>query len=154
MEMLLLLLLAFAPTSQPSATALADFSRLSKAAGQGIALVDLDGTVREGLLILATDEALTMRFAGGDRIFSRSTVTSAERLRDGNRDGAIKGALFGALIGAIAAQFDAGSSGEVFFKSVAVYGGIGWMLDASQKHRQPIYRAAAPEPSLKVSLRF
>jgi hypothetical protein len=94
---------------------------------------------------------------GGTKTFSRRVVASAERLRDGRKDGAIKGAIFGAVMGLIVIPFS-DSSGEsvgAIATSAALYSGIGWALDASQSHREPLYRSApAPAAGVKLSVRF
>ena len=153
----LLTLLAVAPGTKPSEQALADFSRLSKALGTKIALVDRDGTVREGLVTAASGDELTVQFGSGSRVFPRADVVSAERLRDGRKDGAIKGAIFGAVIGLIVVPYYETSSQKVagVASSMAVYSAIGWAIDATQTHREMIYRSTAPPASaLKISLRF
>jgi hypothetical protein len=155
----LLLLAIVAPSSQPGERELTDFERFSKAIGREIALVDRDGTVREGLLEGATADHVTMRFGSGATTFTRAAIVSAERLRDGRKDGAIKGAIFGAVAGIFAMQgFDSASEGMAGWAgSVAFYSAVGWALDAAQTHREPIYRAqpsgVAPPP-VKLTLRF
>ena len=151
-----LLFLAATPRPETSNQALADFGRINKAIGSEIAIVDLDGNVREGVLKSASSSDLTMRFGAGDKIFQRDVIAGAERLRDGTRDGAIKGAIFGGIIGLImAGGSDSGADqASAFMTSVAVYSAIGWLFDASQTHREPLYRANVPHPTLKVSLRF
>jgi hypothetical protein len=47
-----------------------------------------------------------------------------------------------------------GSMSAGWLSAVAVYGGIGWLIDVAQTHREPIYRSAAPAPSVKLSVRF
>jgi len=151
-----LIIIALSPTPGPSEQALADFSRFSKAVGKPIALIDHEGAVREGRLSAASVDSVTVQFAGGDRVFSQSAIASAERLKDGVKDGFIKGAIFGAVVGVFAGQGYDSPGGAVagWFGSVAIYGLIGTAIDASQKHREPIYRATAPAPAMKVSLRF
>jgi len=153
----LLLLFAIGPAPKASEATLADFSRFSKALNTAIALVDRDGTVREGILVASTIDDVTMRFGSGTKTFARADVMSAERLRDGRKDGAIKGAIFGALMGLLAAPLyeDGQQQAAGFVTAVALYGGIGWALDAAQNHREPIYRGTlAPAPAVKLSLRF
>ena len=149
-----LLLLLFVPDHYSDAQ-LADFARLNKSVGTQIAIIDRDGVVREGLLAAATADALTMDFSGTTKTFSRDVIATAERLRDGRLDGTIKGALFGLLVGLyVAAEVPGDDTARSVATGMAIYGGIGWALDAAQNHRQPLYRAPAPSPALKVSLRF
>ena len=70
-------------------------------------------------------------------MFPRTDVASAERMRDGRIDGAVKGAIFGAVLGLITAQaYDSGSERfAAWAGSAALYGGIGYALDAAQTHR-------------------
>jgi hypothetical protein len=154
----LLILMTIGPNPKTPDHVLADFSRLVKAEGVEIALVDRDGTVREGVLASAGADQLTMQFGAGQKTFARTEVVTAERLRDGRKDGVIKGAIFGAITGLFAMQgFNKPEEGlAAFAGSVAVYSAIGYALDAAQTHREPIYRAAgtpAPPP-VKISLRF
>ena len=154
----LLLIAITAPHSDVPADVLADFGRFSKAINAEIALVDQDGTVREGILTAATKDDVTVRFGSGLRTFSRATVMSAERVRDSRKDGAIKGAIFGAITGVFAMQGldSAGEGVAAWFGSVAIYSGIGYLIDAAQTHREPIYRGApvAPGASVKIAVRF
>lgn len=133
-----------------------DFSRFSKSVGQQISLVDSHGVVREGLLAAATADAVKMQFAGGEKSFSRAEVMSAERLHEGTVDGAMKGAILGFVMVALASQGtrNEAEAAKVAWISVAVYSGVGWAIDAAQTHRPPIYRAALPQPGVKMSLRF
>jgi hypothetical protein len=149
-----LIIVALSPTPGPSEQALGDFSRVSREVGTLIALIDHEGAVREGVLSAATPDSVTVRFSGGERSFSQPAVASAERLKDGLKDGFIKGAIFGAVVGVFAGQGYDSQGGAVagWFGSVAIYGLIGTAIDASQKHREPIYRA--PAPAMKVSVRF
>jgi len=159
----LLLVLTIAPVPGPPSHVLADFSRFSSAIDREIAIVDVEGTVREGTVTTVTADDVTLRFGSGVKVFPRASVTSAERLRDGRLDGAVKGAIFGAILGLLTMQAYE-STGERFGAwagSTAIYGGIGYALDAAQTHRQPIYLAPASAAaattitaSLKLSLRF
>jgi hypothetical protein len=138
----------------------ADFSRFTKAIGAEIAIVDRDGIVREGLVTAASADELTLNFSGVEKTFARDAVASGERLKDGTRDGFIKGAIFGAVAATVAMQgynsqgSTRGNMAAGWVSAVAVYGGIGWLIDAAQTNREPIYRSAAPAPSLKLSMRF
>jgi hypothetical protein len=118
--------------------------------------VENDGTTLEGVLAAATADAVTVRFAGGERMFDKATIARADRLRDRNKDGFIKGVLFGAVLGLSVGQMYGASGGDVL-KVAAVYGGIGWALDAAVTHRQPIYRAmptTADARTVKLRFRF
>ena len=154
---LLLLLVALIPTPQPSDDALSNFSRLSTALGQEIALVERNGAVRQGRLMASTVDAATMEFASGAQVFSRGEIASVSRLKDGTRDGLIKGLLFGALLSLyITGELGGDASGGAFLRATATYGAIGWALDAAKTNPQPIYRAAKPkqDAAIKLSLRF
>jgi hypothetical protein len=54
----------------------------------------------------------------------------------------------------ISEAYDSGASG--FVGSVAIYGGIGYLLDAAQTHREAVYRGPVTAPALgaKLSFRF
>lgn len=136
-----------------------DLSKFSKAINQQIALVETDGTVREGIVVAAGRDSVTMRFASGTRSFTSGQIASAERLKDGSGDGALKGAVFGALLTLLTMDgYSAAGANRasVFAWSVAVYSGFGYLFDATQTHREPIYRssAGAAAPSLKLTFRF
>ena len=152
----LLLLLTLGPGPKTSEDVLADFSRFSKVIGSDVSMVDADGIVREGVVVAAAADELAMRFGAGTKTFSRPVIVSAERLRDGRKDGAIKGAIFGAVLGLIVVPFYETSAQKTagFASSVALYSGIGWVLDATQTHREPIYKALPAAPGVKVSVRF
>jgi hypothetical protein len=152
----ILLIVAIAPAPGPSEKRLADFSRFSGAIGAPIAIIDRDGTVREGRLSAAAADSVTVMFSGGERSFSQPVIASAERLKDGVKDGFIKGAIFGAVVGVFALPGYDSRGGAVagYLGSVAVYGLIGTAIDASQRHREPLYRAPVPAPAMKVSVRF
>jgi hypothetical protein len=155
-----LLVITLSPTPKPSEQALADFSRFEKAVGHAVSLVGRDGVVREGVVSSATADVVTMTFGGGVRRFARDELVTAERLRDSVWDGVIKGAVIGAVVGALALEFNSRESRVAqWFGAVATYGAIGWALDAAQKHREPIYRAAAsppvaPKTTVGFSVRF
>ena len=158
----LLLVLAIAPAPGPPARVLADFSRFSSAIDREIAIVDVDGTVREGIVTAATADDVSLRFGSGVKVFPRAEVMSAERMRDGRVDGAVKGAVFGAILGLLTMQAyeSTGDRLGAWAGSTAIYGGIGYALDAAQAHRQPLYRAPGepkagkPKPALSMSVRF
>jgi hypothetical protein len=124
------------PTPVRSAHKLEDFSRLSRAIGERILLIDPSGVVREGVLAGATADGVMMRFGSVTQTFPRAEVASAERLKDSPADGVLKGMLFAALCG----WGDTGAS--AYLAGIAVFGGIGYLIDAGESHREPLYRAA------------
>lgn len=158
--LLLLLTVAVTPSG---AQGLADFARFSQAINKEIALVEVDGTVREGVLVAAGPDGVTMKFASGTRSFSSSQIASAERMKDDRSDGAVKGVLWGLVLALLPNQGFSGSesySGYIV-KSMVALGAIGYVLDAAATNRQPLYRAptqqtTAPKltPALSLSFRF
>jgi hypothetical protein len=152
----LMALLPFMPAPKTPDHVLANFSRFSGAIGQEISVVDIDGTVREGVLVSASASGVTMRFGPNERVFNRDVIASAERLKDGRVDGAIKGAIFGFVMGALASQGARSDSeaSKIALTSTAIYSGVGWVIDAAQDHRQTLYRAPASQPGVKLSIRF
>jgi hypothetical protein len=146
--MLALVMLAAVPM-MANAQTLDDFSRLSKALNTDISLVEADGTVREGRLVAAGPDGVTMKFAAGTRVFRADQITSAERLKDRVGDGALKGAIVGVFLGLVTQSTRA----DFWFSSIAIYSGIGFALDAAQTHRETLYRAP-PRPSMSLSFRF
>src|SRR5262245_52977740 len=99
----LLLAVIYLPVPVDKA-ALADFGRFSKAVGQHVALVDVDGLAHDGVVRAASSSAITVQTGKTYRTFQNGTIVSAERLRDSSVDGAIRGALFGLIYGAMASQ--------------------------------------------------
>ena len=154
-----LLFLLAAPTPA-RAQGLDDFSRFSKAINKQIALVEADGTVREGILTAATADGVTVRFPSGEKTFPRATVASAERTHDGKVDGAIKGAVLAALMSAVMwNDWNGNNKAGWFAGQIATFAGVGWLIDAGQTNSEPIYLApppvtAVPTGSLKLSFRF
>jgi hypothetical protein len=147
-----LLFLMVAPTPGPPAKVLGDFTRFSKAIHKQIAVIDVDGTEHAGVLTAATGDQVSVRIGTGEKTFSRAHIVSAERMRDGRIDGVIKGALFGFVMSAFASQGCDSTTRCHTGALIATTTGIGYLLDATQTHRQPLYRAAPPP--IKVSLRF
>ena len=153
----LLLLVALIPAPPASERVLMDFSRLSKALGQEIALVERNGNLRQGRLVTTALDAATMEFASGSHVFSRDQIASVTRLKDSTKDGLIKGVIFGALLSLyVSGELGGDASNGMLLRTTATYGAIGWALDAARTNPQPIYRAPKPkqDPSVKLSLRF
>lgn len=158
-----LIMFTVAPTPEMSARRLGDFSRFAKAINQRIAVVDADGVVREGVLSAADGDQITVRFGTATRTFPRDRVASAERLRDGRIDGVIKGAFLGLVIAAFGSQGLQSSDDASAYvgKTVLSFGAIGYLFDAAESNRQPLYHsgrrppsAAIAKPSLSLSFRF
>jgi hypothetical protein len=161
----IVMLFFMGPDARTSGHQVDDFSKFTTAIGAEIAIVDRDGIVREGVLTDVSADSLTMSFSGVPKTFSRDVVASGERLKDGSRDGFVKGAIFGAIAGALFMQgYDSydgrrGNMAAGWLSGVAVYGGIGWLIDAAQNHREPIYKAVpvvttSPTAGVKLTLRF
>jgi hypothetical protein len=87
----------------------------------------------------------------------RADIASAERLKDESSDGAVRGAIW-ALVLAVMPNQGWTSAGD-YWRTVAmafvVLPTAGYLLDAADAKRQPLYRApTASSPTLKVSIRF
>lgn len=123
------------PAPARPADKLEDFSRLSKAIGERIVLVDPSGVVREGVLAAMTADAVTMRFGSMMQSFTRAEIAGAERLNDPTSDGVVKGMIFGALVGI------GDVTGRQYLGGIAIFGVVGYLLDAGENHREPLYRA-------------
>ena len=86
------LVLIFVPTPAARAHQLEDFSRLSRAIGKEVSLVDRSGLIRKGIVEAATADAVTLRFG------SAAAVDPARRdrpvrsvMKDGRSDGVDQG---------------------------------------------------------------
>lgn len=159
----MLLLIIFGPVPGPSQHRLADFGRLSNSIGKTISLVDHTGLVREGVVTSTNADEVTMQFGAVSQSFKRTEIARAERLTDSNKDGAIKGALFGAVLGGLVFSGYSTPRADVLLRMTVTYAGIGYFLDATQSHREPIFSAAPasprggakpPAPSVAFKVRF
>ena len=156
------LLLVFTIAATPArAQGLGDFSRFSKAIDKQIALVNTDGTVREGVIVAAGPDSVTMQLGSGTRSFANGQIASADRMKDGRDDGVFKGALWALLFASLGSQGLTSSDNKFlyFVEAMALGGAIGYALDAGETNRQPLYRApaqqtAAPKQKLGLSLSF
>src|SRR5215203_1305322 len=151
-----LFFLMAAPMPGPPAKALADFSRISRALNQQIALIEADGTEHEGVLTAVTGDQVSVRSAAGENTISRANIASVARKGDGRIDGVVKGALFGFVIAALASQGCDNTTRCHPWRLVAATAGIGYWFDAEETHWRPLYRApalmAAPKPKPALSL--
>ena len=149
------LLLIFLPSPEQRAHRLEDFSRLSRAVGKEVSLVDRSGLIHEGIVEAATVDGVTLRVGSATVSFPRAEVASAERVKDGRIDGAIRGALIGAVLTGLGSQGCVSATACPFWRPVAVYAVAGYLLDASESNPQPLFRApSASAATLKVSFRF
>ena len=148
------LLFVLGPMQERADRQLEDFSRLSRAIGKDVALVDRNGVVREGIVEAATADDVTLRLGSATQVFPRAGIASAERLKDSKINGAVTGALVGLFVVALSGQgYSDPPPRHVPWLWVAGFAGAGYVIDAAQG--KPLYRAPElPAPTLKVSLRF
>lgn len=149
----LLLGLLILPDPGPSERQLAEFSRIQKVVDQSIYLVDQSGQERLMRLIAATDDELTLELGPRRFTMPRDEVLRVDRERDRTTDGLLKGLAFGAGMGLLVRGLGGGSSEQVF-SAMAVYGGIGYLLDRGNQSRQPLYRAPAAAATVTVKVPF
>ena len=151
------LVLLFMPMPAVRAEQLEDFSRMSRAIGKEVALVDRGGLIRNGILEGANADGVTLRVGSATQSFARAEVASAARTKDGSIDGAIKGALLGFVLSAVASQAcDAQPCpSQSWVPLIAGLTAAGYVIDATEVNGRPLYRApSAPAPRLNISLRF
>ena len=139
------------------AQGLEDFKSLSRAIGKEVSVVDRGGLIREGIVEAATADGVKLRVGSTTEWFPRSDIASAERMKDESSDGAIKGAIWALAVALIPNQ--GWASGGDYLRGVAmalvIFPTAGYLLDAAESNRQPIYRApSASSPTLKISFRF
>jgi hypothetical protein len=139
------------------AQGLEDFSNISRAIGKEVSVVDRSGLIREGILEAATADAVTLRVGSATQWLPRADVASAERMKDESSDGALRGAIWALAVALIPNQ--GWTSAGDYLRSVAiafvVFPTAGYLLDAAESNRQPLYRApSASSPTLKISFRF
>jgi hypothetical protein len=143
------------PDPGPRGAVLEDFTRIDRAVGESIYVVDRNGSERVGQVVGVDDRALRLQV--GPQVFAidRSAILAADRRRDRTTDGVIKGALFGLIAGLFAIQGTDGSGGEatrVVIGSMAIYGSIGYAFDRANHVRTPLYRA--PRTVAAVTVKF
>jgi hypothetical protein len=150
------LFVIFVATPAAHAQGLADFSNISRAIGKEVSVVDRSGLIREGIVEAATADQVTLRVGSARQSFARAEIASAERLTDERIDGAALGALAGVVMHVLFPYGGCfGKSPCPFWREVALGAASGYLLDAVQSNRQPLYRApSASAPTLKLSWRF
>jgi hypothetical protein len=151
----LFVILVSAPATY--AQGLEAFLNISRAIGKEVSVVDRSGLIREGILEAATADAVTLRVGSATQWLLRADIASAERMKDESSDGALRGAIWALALALIPNQ--GWESAGDYLRSVAiafvVFPTAGYLLDAAESNRQPLYRApSASSPTLKVSWRF
>lgn len=137
-----------APVSTVDADALARFERLQRHIGRDVVIVDGPGIVMEGRLLAADDDTMNLGFGANIRHLAATDIVRVDRQTDSSIDGLVKGILVGALLGALSR--DAGWT----LRSAAIYGGVGFFLDARNRARQMIYRAPVPGIQVAATVRW
>lgn len=141
------------PDPGPSKQELADFSRIKAALDQWVYVVDQGGQERLVHLTGATNDELSFELGPRRFTIARDEVLRVDRERDRTIDGVLKGVAFGAGLGLLVSGLGGGSSAHVL-QSMAVYGGIGYLLDRSNQTRGPLYRAPGPGATITVRVPF
>lgn len=152
--MLPMLLIVLVPEPSARGSRLEDFSRFSQAIGKEVSVIDQSGLVREGTVEMATGDGVALRIGSATRWLPRAEVVSAQRMQDGRIDGVIKGALIGTLLAGVASQGCVSREQCASWRVVGVFAAAGYVLDAAQSNRRPLYRAPAAAPTLRISFRF
>ena len=134
-----------------------DFNAISRAIGKEVSVVDRSGRVREGVVEAATADGVTLRVGSATEWLPRADIASAERIKDDSRDGALRGAIWALAVALIPNQ--GWTSVRDYLRGVAiafvVFPTAGYLLDAAESTRQPLYRAPSlTSPALKISFRF
>jgi hypothetical protein len=161
----LVMVLTAAPAFAQQSRGLRDFSVFVTAIDQQISIVEIDGTTREGLVVAAGPDGVTMKFATEERTYTDMQIASAERLKDGRLDGVAKGLLWGAVLGLLGSQGYTSEQSALgqWARGVAAMGAIGYVLDAAETNREALYRrpispsgtgGSLLAPSLAVRIRF
>lgn len=152
--MLPMLLIVLVPEPSARGHRIEDFSRFSQAIGKEVSVVDQSGLVREGTVESATGDGVALRISSARRWFPRAEVVSAQRLQDARIDGAIKGALIGTLLAGVASQGCVSREQCPTWRVIGAFAAAGYVLDAAQSNRRPLYRAPLAAPTLRASFRF
>lgn len=150
----LIVIVAAAPTAR--AQAVEDFAVFQKAIGKDVSIVDRNGLVREGVVDTVTAAGVSLRVGSGQAWLARAEIANAERMKDDSGDGALKGLIWAVVIAVIPNQGyrSAGEGARTVATALVVLPFIGYMLDAANGERQPLYRAPSAAPTLKISWRF
>lgn len=136
----------FLPVGHLRPDALADFERLARSEGIEVYVVDTQGLERLGRLAGADGSGLQLRVPAGQITMAKAQVAEVDRRRDSSLDGTVKGLILGAVLSAIFI----GDSPKLWWRGALVYGGLGYILDASVRAREPLYRVRRG-PTVTVS---
>jgi hypothetical protein len=136
--MLAILAMFFTPTTALHAARLADFDRLAGKVGTEVYVVDVNGLERVGRLAAADASALRLKIPSGELLINKLEVTEVDRRRDSPLDGTIKGLIYGAIMAAV---IDYGHGAQRWLGPMAIYGGVGFLIDNAVTNREPLYRA-------------
>jgi hypothetical protein len=146
----------FVATPAAHAQGLEDFKSISRVIGKEVSVVARSGLIREGVVEAATDHGIRLRVGSATEWLPRADIASAERMKDASSDGALRGAIWALAVALIPNQ--GWTSAKDYMRTVAiafvVFPTAGYLLDAADSNRQPVYRAPSPPPTLKVSWRF
>lgn len=152
--LVLVVIVAAAPAA--NAQAIEDFAVFQRAIGKDVSIVDRSGLTREGVVDAVTFDGVSLRVGSGKLWLTRAEIANAERLKDDSGDGAVKGLIWAAVLALVPNQGYT-SFGD-YLKGVAgtfvVLPAFGYMVDAMNAERQPLYRAPSAAPTLTISWRF
>jgi hypothetical protein len=150
----LIVIAAAAPAAH--AQAVEDFAVLTRAIGKDVSVVDRSGLTREGVIDTVTADGVSLRVGSGQLWLARDEIASAERMKDDSGDGALKGLIWAVVLALVPNQ-GYSSTGD-YLQGVAgmlvILPTVGYLLDAANTERQPLYRAPSAVPTLKLSWRF
>lgn len=155
--LLLVLFFTFAAAPVTYGQGLEDFSRISRAIGKDVSVVDRSGLVREGIVEAVTTDGVRLRVGSATEWLPRADIASAERIKDESSDGAVRGAIWALAVALIPNQ--GWTSGGDYLRGVAMafigFPTAGYLLDGAESNRQPLYQApSTSSPTLKISFRF
>jgi hypothetical protein len=150
------LFVLFVATPAARAQSLEDFASISRAIGKEVSVVERTGPIREGIVEAVTADGLKLRVRSATEWVPRADIASAERMKDESSDGALRGAIWALAVALIPNQgwTSAGEYWRTVGIAFVVFPTAGYLFDAAESNRQPLYRAPSPAPMLKVSRRF
>lgn len=94
--------------------------------GERVTVEDRSGAAVKGTVQRLTSEEIVVTTTGGERVFTRASVSRIQRRGDSLRNGMLIGAVLGgALGGAFAGSFSGEFRASDFLQGVAIFGGVG-----------------------------